>query len=274
MAHSDTPSSELPPPARQPRRGFPTARNVTALVLREMSTRYGRTPGGYMWSVLEPLFAILVLSVGFSLLLRSPSLGTSFLLFYATGYLILNLYMTLANPIMRSIQFSSSLLRFPAVSWIDAVMARFLLNSMTGIITMVLLFTVILSLVETRTVLSLTPIVEATLLAMLLGLGVGVLTLTPAGLYPLFNVVWSVLTRPLMIMSGIIYTYEDLPTFAQNILWYNPLIHLTGLMRTGFYPTYSPTYISFPYVIFFSIIALAFGLVLSSRYHREVQAAL
>ncbi len=227
-----------------------------------------------MWSVLEPLFAILVLSVGFSLLLRSPSLGTSFLLFYATGYLILNLYMTLANPIMRSIQFSSSLLRFPAVSWIDAVMARFLLNSMTGIITMVLLFTVILSLVETRTVLSLTPIVEATLLAMLLGLGVGVLTLTPAGLYPLFNVVWSVLTRPLMIMSGIIYTYEDLPTFAQNILWYNPLIHLTGLMRTGFYPTYSPTYISFPYVIFFSIIALAFGLVLSSRYHREVQAAL
>jgi ABC-type sugar transport system ATPase subunit len=126
---------------------------------------------------------------------------------------------------------------------------------------------------DTRVVIDLAPIVEASALAMLIGLGVGLLVLTPAGLFPLFNVVWGVLTRPLMIMSGVIYIYEDLPTFAQNIIWYNPLVHLTGLMRTGFYPTYTPAYISIPYVVYFGIIALTLGLIFSSRYHRQIQAA-
>lgn len=55
-------------------------RNILALILREMSTRYGRTPGGYVWMIVEPMAGIMLLAVGFSLLLRSPSLGISFLL--------------------------------------------------------------------------------------------------------------------------------------------------------------------------------------------------
>jgi len=272
MTESHFGDSGFAAPARPRNRRFPTLRNITALVLREMSTRYGRTPGGYLWGIFEPFFAIMILSIGFSLLLRSPSLGTSFLLFYSTGYLILNLYQTVSGAIIAAIKFSSSLLRFPAVSWIDAVIARFILNSLTGIMIMIVLLGVILAVTDTRAATDLSPIVEATGLAMLLGLGVGTLILVPAGLYPLFNLFWGVLTRPLMLLSGVIYIYEDLPKFAQDIIWYNPLIHLTGLMRSGFYPTYSPTYISIPYVMFFGVIAMAFGLVLCSRYHREVQA--
>lgn len=255
---------------RGKRPSFPTIRNVLALMLREMSTRYGRTPGGYIWAVLEPFAAILFLSLGFSLLLRSPSLGTSFLLFYATGYLPLNLYFALSGPVSKSLQFSKPLLRFPAVSWIDAILARFVLNSLTGVLVAILLLTVILNIVETRTVLDLNPVVEAFALAMLLGLGIGTLNCTLIGLFPVWDVVWSVVTRPLFLASGVIYIYEDLPTFAQNILWYNPLIHVTGLARTGFYPTYSPTYIDHAYVIFFSLILCALGLLLTKRYHREI----
>lgn len=249
---------------------FPTARNVTALMLREMSTRYGRTPGGYIWSVLEPFAAILFLSIGFSLLLRNPSLGTSFLLFYATGYLPLNLYATLSMPIARAILFSKPLLRFPAVTWIDAIIARFVLNSLTSVMVSLLLITVILNIVEHRAVLDLTPMVEAFGLAMLIGLGVGSFNCALFGLFPLWDVVWSILTRPLFLASGVIYIYEDLPAFAQNILWYNPLMHVTGLMRTGFYPTYSPTYINPTYVVFVSLILLALGLLFTRRYHRVI----
>ncbi|WP_260008654.1 hypothetical protein [Leisingera sp. M527] len=60
-----------------------------------MSTRYGRTPGGYLWAILEPMAAILFLAIGFSLVIRSPSLG-SFLLFYATGFLPFNLYQSIS----------------------------------------------------------------------------------------------------------------------------------------------------------------------------------
>lgn len=245
---------------------FSLIRNVLALMLREMSTRYGRTPGGYIWSVVEPLAAIMFLAIGFSLLLRSPSLGTSFILFYATGYVVFNLYQVISNTTSQAISFSKPLLQFPAVNWFDALAARFLLNSLTGVITSILLFTIILNVVENRTVLDLGPIIEAFSLAMFLGLGIGALNCTLIGLFPVWGMVWGIITRPLFLASGVIYIYEDLPKLAQDILWYNPLIHITGLTRTGFFTTYSPNYINTTYVFFLSLTLLFFGLLLTRRY--------
>ena len=210
---------------------------MLALILREMSTRYGRTPGGYIWGVFEPLAAILVLSVGFSLVIRTPALGTSFLLFYATGYLPFDLYQSVSNTVARAINFSKPLLLYPAVTWVDALLARFLLNSLTSILISILLFSGILAVVDSRATLNLPPIVAAFGLSMLLGLGVGTLNCALSGLFPLWEVAWSIFTRPLFIASGIFYLFETLPQLAQDILWYNPLIHILGLMRTGFFPT-------------------------------------
>jgi len=239
-------------------------------MLREMSTRYGRTPGGYIWGVVEPLAAIMFLALGFSLLLRSPSLGTNFILFYATGYVVFNLYQVVSSATSKSIEYSKPLLKFPAVNWLDALVARFLLNSLTGIMISFLLFTIILNIVENRTVLDLGPIIEAFCLSMFLGLGIGSLNCTLIGLFPVWGMIWGIINRPLFLASGVIYIYEDLPRLAQDILWYNPLIHITGLTRTGFYTTYSPTYIDTLYVFFVSITLLFFGLLLTRRYNRVI----
>lgn len=264
---ADTPDTTKPGSRRV---SFSPLRNILALMLREMSTRYGRTPGGYVWGVVEPLAAILFLSIGFSLLLRSPSLGTSFILFYATGYLVFNLYGVLASSTAAAIRFSKPLLMYPAVNWFDAVIARFVLNSLTGIMTSIILIVIVLSIVETRTVIDLGPIVEAFGLAMLLGFGMGLLNCTLIGLFPVWGVIWTVINRPLFLASGIIYIYEDLPSMAQDIIWYNPLIHITGLSRTGFYATYTPNYISTMYVFFVGITLSFFGLLLTRRYNREI----
>jgi capsular polysaccharide transport system permease protein len=262
----------VPPAAarRRPQRRCAPLRTAAALVLREMSTRYGRTPGGYLWAVLEPLAAILFLSVGFSLVIRSPSLGTSFLLFYATGYLPFNLYQTVSTTVARAIRFSRPLLRFPAVTWADAVLARFLLNSLTNIVVALLLTGGILAVVDAHAMLNMPRILAALGLAMALGLGMGTLTCVLMGLYPLWEVAWTIITRPLFLASAVIYIYEDLPPLAQEVLWYNPLTHVTGLMRTGFFPTYTAAYISPAYVIGISLTLLALGVVLMGRYHRDI----
>lgn len=262
------------PPAQLPGSGrtrrFAAFRTVAALVLREMSTRYGRTPGGYLWAFLEPLAAVLLLSLGFSLVMRSPSLGTSFLLFYATGFLPFNLYQTISNTTGRAIAYSKPLLKFPAVTWVDAVLARFLLNSLTGILITCALAGGVLAVIDSRTMLDLPPAVLAMAMVILLGLGVGMLNAVLMGLYPLWEVAWSVITRPLFIASGVLFLYEDLPPLAQDILWYNPLLHITGLMRTGFYPTYPAAYVNVTYVLLLSLGLLALGLLLMGRFHRDI----
>lgn len=239
-------------------------------MLREMSTRYGRTPGGYIWAILEPLGTIIILAAGFSLLLRAPSLGSSFLLFYASGFLPLNLYQNISGAVTRSLIFSKPLLAYPSVTWVDAILARFLLNFLTASMVTYVLFTAILLVTDTRTVLDVPLMIESMALAALLGLGIGTLNCVLTGLYPAWGMIWSIATRPLFLMSGIFYVYEDLPSMAQDILWYNPLLHITGLMRTGLYPMYNPNYISVPFILYTALILLTLGLILLRRYYREI----
>lgn len=263
-------------PAAQPAPGagvvrrFATFRAVSALILREMATRYGNSPGGFAWALLEPLGSIVLLGIGFSLLLRNPPLGNSFILFYATGFLPFSLYMNVAGMVAQSLGFSRPLLQYPAVTWVDAALARFLLNSLTGLLVSFILLSTLLWLTDSRVLLDLPPIMGAMFLAMLIAAGVGVLNCALFGLYPIWAQIWGIVTRPLFLASGVIFLLDDLPPMAQSILWYNPLMHVTGLMREGFYPTYRPDYIDITYMVGFGLVTLFLGVLLMGRYHREI----
>ena len=109
----------------------PPLRAITALILREVATAQGRVAGGYLWAVAEPVAAVALLSVVFAMAFAAPPLGQSFALFYATGYLPFMLHADLAQKIGVALRFSRPLLSYPAISWIDAILARFLLNLLT-----------------------------------------------------------------------------------------------------------------------------------------------
>ncbi|PZX13491.1 capsular polysaccharide transport system permease protein [Palleronia aestuarii] len=266
------PETRTPQPGRLRRvnRSLPAFRAILALILREMSTRYGRSPGGYAWALLEPLGGILILSFGFSLLLRTPSLGNSFLLFYASGYLPFTLYQDLSNKIARSIGFSRALLYYPAVTWLDAVLARFVLNALTGILVTYVLLFAILAAADTRVTVDMGPVIAAIGMSMILGLGVGMLNCALMGLFPVWETVWSIAMRPLFIVSGVFFLYEDMPANVQAILYWVPLIHITGEMRSGIYPSYAADYVSLAYVAAIALICLVMGLILMGRYHRTI----
>ncbi|MFN3291857.1 MAG: ABC transporter permease [Gemmobacter sp.] len=247
-------------------------RTVTALMLREMSTRYGRSPGGYIWAVIEPLFGILLLAVAFSLLVRSPPLGTSFVLFKATGMMPFMLYGGIANSVGHAVQYSRPLLNYPGVTWLDTIVARFVLNALTSILVTYLILTGILVWTGTRTVLDMGEIGMAIGLACLLGLGVGTMNCYLFMAFPVWEQAWAIITRPLFLISGILFVFEDLPRLVQQILWWNPLVHVIGLMRAGFYPMYAAAYVSLLYVLGVSMVLLVTGLLLLRRHHRDLLA--
>ena len=239
-------------------------------MLREMSTSYGASPGGYVWAIIEPLGVLVMMSLGFALLLRTPALGDNFMLFYATGYLPFSLYLVLANNTSRAIHFSRPLLQYPAVTWLDAILARFMLTMVTNIAVACILLTGIFLTSGTRSIIDLVPILEATVLTALLGLAVGTVNCLLGGLFPVWLMIWSIVTRPLFLASGVIFIYEDLPRPVQDVLWYNPLMHIVGLMRRGFYPTYTAGYVTSIYVLAIALILLTLGLIFLHRHHRTI----
>ena len=259
-------------PARPVRshRSFPTFRAISALVLREMSVTYGRSPGGYLWAVLEPALGIFLLTFIFSLAFRSPPLGANFPLFYATGLIPFLFYAELSSKLSQSLKFSRQLLAYPAVTFTDAIAARLVLNTITLLFVGYLIFAGILALFDTRTVLDPVALVLAYAMTIALALGIGVMNCVLVSMIPVWAQVWSIVNRPLFIISCIFFLYDSVPEPWRSILWWNPIIHLVGQMRTAFYPTYDAVYVSPVYVFGLSLFLLTAGLVFLTRYSRDI----
>lgn len=249
-------------------RSFKTSRTIAALVLREMQTTYGRSPGGYLWAVLEPVGAVAILSIVFSVAFSAPALGSNFPLFYATGYLPFMAYADLAAKIGQSIRFSRPLLAYPAVSYIDTILARFILNALTHILVFYIVMSSIVFFFDLRVILTYPAILNAIAMAVSLGLGVGTLNCFLLTRFPIWERVWALIMRPMFIASAIFFLFDSIPEPYSDYLWFNPLIHVVGEMRRGFYATYDADYVSAIYSYSFALICFFFGLVLLGRYHR------
>lgn len=253
-------------------RRFKTARTITALILREMSTTYGRSPGGYLWAILEPAGGIamltLVLSVG--LKIRVPSLGDNFPIFFASGILVFLTYQKIASSVATAIPYSRALLYYPGVTYMDAMIARVLLKLLTQTVVFIIVAGGIILIFEPRVQIDLPPILFAIAMATILGVGIGSLNAFLFPMFPFWQSIWGIATFPLMLLSGVIFIYEDMPPIGQEVLWYNPLMHITAMSRRGFYPTYEALWISPAYVLLFALIPAVLGQIFLGRYYRAI----
>jgi capsular polysaccharide transport system permease protein len=252
--------------ARADRPRLQRLRVIFALMVREMGTRFGRSAGGYLWAIAQPLGGILLLSFAFALALRSPPMGTSFLLFYATGVMPMQMFTSVSRAVAGAISSNRGLLNYPVVGTLDAVLAKFALAALTQLIIATVLFVGIIRGAELHVVLDLGLVALGFALAAALGLGIGVLNCVLFGFFPTWKNVWSVLTRPLFILSGVLFLYEQVPANFQAVLWWNPLTHIVAIMRAGFYGFYHPSFVSLPYVLGIALSAFVIGGLLMRRH--------
>ena len=238
------------------------SRVIGALVVREMITRYGRSPGGYIWAILEPVGMVALLAIAFSQFIHVPPLGESFILFYATGYVPFHAYSEIAGVVSSSVLVNRQLMQFPAVTPLDAVLARFILSVITIVVVTVLIFAGLFWLLDEPVRLSLGPIFAGMGAAMLLGLGVGTLNAVIFAFVPIWQRVWTIINRPLFLISAVFFTFESLPRQAREILWWNPLVHVVGEVRTGIYPVYQGAYVSLAYVMGVAVLCFLLGAAL------------
>ena len=226
-----------------------TARVIAALMLREMVTRYGRARAGYLWAVLEPAAFIALLSVLFTQIAHRPPLGHSFALFYASGYVAFHWVFDISSVTARSVHVNRPLLAFPAVRPLDTVLARFLLQALTGLAVAAVIFGAVIAVFAPGTRVDPGPLLGAWALASALGLGIGVVNCWLFALSKSWELAWGVLSRPVFLISCVFFTFASLPGFAREALWWNPVVHVVGLVRTGFYPAYDAAHVAPGYVL-------------------------
>ncbi|WP_246026715.1 ABC transporter permease [Paracoccus luteus] len=268
------PASSAPQRPGQPARGprFRMVRTVVALMLREISTTYGRSVGGYAWALLDPILGIALLTVVFqgALGAAKPMIGSNFPLFYATGYIPFVMYNDIANKMAASLRYSRPLLAYPAVTFVDALIARWLLNLATHLVVFFVVVGGIALIFRMPLVMDVGVVMQALGLIALLAAGVGTMNCFLIMRFPVWERAWSILNRPLFLMSAVFFTYESLPNVAQNVLWWNPLVHLIGLLRRGVYGVYPADYVNILYVASIAVGLFLFGLLLLWRRYRDL----
>jgi capsular polysaccharide transport system permease protein len=261
--------TRLRPAHKVPR--FATLRTISALMLREMASTYGRRPGGYIWAILEPVGGIAAITLMFSMFLRTPPLGTNFAIFYATGLLPFLMFVNINSKLTTALSFSKQLLAYPRVTIADALLARLFLNALTQVAVCVVTLGGILAIYDTGTRFMMENIVLGIALTVGLGAGWGIMNCLLVSVVPAWQGIWSILTRPLLLLSGVIYLFQTIPQPFRDWLWFNPLIHIVGLMRAGFYPNYDASYVSVHYVALISLIPGVIGFLFLRRYYRNLR---
>jgi len=252
-------------------------RVVTALLFREILAQYGATKVGYIWAIILPISQTLVMSVIFWSIGRADIFGGDFgniALFIATGFLPLNIFTGLSNQIMHSNSANNALFGYPLVLPFDAMLARLILNTITTLISFIVTLLMLYQLnfwdPEIDSVLR---TMGAISICVLLGFGMGLINAYLVLFFPSYPNIYSILTRPLMFMSGVFFLASDqLPPSILNVLYYNPLLHCTEWLRSAFYNNWESKFTDFDYLIPFTVITLFLGLLtqrLSNKKSRE-----
>ncbi len=239
-------------------------RVTAALICRESQARYGNKPGGYVWAVLDPLAHVLLMTYVWSVISRSPALGTDMALFFASGYLPFSAYQAMSSFVAPAIRANKNLFSYPVVAPIDAVAARYALQMVTSVLVTFVVFATTTSEISHFRQVNWGPAVGAFCLATSLGFGVGVANIALFNDYPLYEKIFGLINRPIFLMSGVFFLPDSMPRPIHEFLMWNPLVHVIMFFRTSIYPSYPAFGLDLGYVMRCTAVAVAVGFTLFS----------
>jgi capsular polysaccharide transport system permease protein len=237
-------------------------RIVSALLIREMSTRFGNKPGGYIWALLDPVAHVLMLTIIFQAIAHLPPLGTSFTLFFATGYIGFHFYQGTTNYLNDALKGNKALLSYPNVAPIDTLVARLLLQLGTMSMVAFIVLGVTISTLRMPITIDWVAILAAVLAATLLAFGVSLSNTVLFLRSPLYEKIYQIAMKPSFLLSGIFFLPDALPHPFREIIAYNPIVHIVVLFRKGFYAEYRATTLDLNYLMGWIFVCLIGGLTL------------
>lgn len=246
-------------------------RVVSALVLREVRTRFGESKIGYAWALIEQIGHIFALMGIYIILGRRSPVGQSLLLFFITGLMPYMMYEKVATRVCSAISGNKALLNLPTVKNFDVMLSRAILEGATLLVVFGLMLGVLVAVgvEEARPIYPLT-LAAALGATWLLGLGVGIVNAMITVVYKSWDHVFRIVTRPLYIASGVFFMVEHFPPPISTYLLYNPVLHGVEWTRAAFYEGYGRFSIDRGYLLMWAIISTMAGLALEKRLRKKI----
>lgn len=229
---------------------------VRQFVSRSIKTRYKRSVLGVLWTLLNPLLTMVVLTIIFSQVFRFSV--ANYPIYVLCGLVVWNFYSNVTNGAMSDMLWSGSLLGriyVPKSVFAVSAVGTGLVNLLLSLIP-VFIIALILGIRITPAILVM-PL--AILILAIFSLGVGLLLSTAAVFFADMEPVYNVLLTIWFYATPIIYPADVIPEQFQWIIRLNPLTYMLAIFRD---PLYSGTVPELSYWLIaagFAITALIIG---------------
>lgn len=249
---------------------FKTQLNVLhALILREMTGRYGTSHVGYLWAIISPMASLFVLYLLYSVV-RGSTADMPLLLFVVTGWVTYDFYQQLMSKLGAAVDANKGLLMHPHVTRLDVLAARAVLESLT-IIVMLLIFSTLSFWIEgSAPPDNIVRVAASFATAGFFGISLGVLLSALKTYFPFFENFIAPINRIGLLVSGVIFLVRDLPSWTHPILKWNPMIHPIEGMRDGWFASYESPILDLGYPLSIASVALVLGLMIERRSRHQV----
>ncbi|MES2438357.1 MAG: ABC transporter permease [Verrucomicrobiota bacterium] len=240
---------------------------IKALFKREITTRFGEYQLGFFWMLLEPLLSVLVIGflVGSFGGRAVPEIPYPF--FVLNGKLLLNLFTGPLSSSMNAMKANRGLMIYPNVRALDPFIARFVYELITTLFSFTIFCVVGMWMGIQVSLGSLDNLAACYLITWLMGCGLGLILAVASAHYKEVEKIVDVILSPLMFVSAVMFPISALPTSLQNILLFNPLVHVIELSRKALFPFYyaEGADLFFPFAVAIVVVALGLMLFHSNR---------
>lgn len=231
---------------------------LSELVKKGIKLKYRRSYLGIVWSLLEPLLTMIVLTIVFGTLYGNTD--KTFPVYILTGRLIYSYYSTATKSALKSIRANSAMIKKVYVPKYLYPLSTVIFNYIIFLISLIVLAAVSIVLGIKPTIYLLqAPI--ALILVLILSYGCGMILATIGVFFRDMEYLWSVMLMIIMYTCAIFYYPEKLLKSGWFwILKYNPLYGIIKIFRDSvFGKPINMHYLM--YTTAFSLLCLVIGLI-------------
>ncbi|MBQ9609831.1 MAG: ABC transporter permease [Lachnospiraceae bacterium] len=228
----------------------------TELVRKGIRLKYRRSYLGIIWSLIEPLLTMIVLTLVFGTLFGHKS--KEFPVYILAGRLLYSLFSQSSTAALKSIRANQSMIKKVYVPKALYPLSAITFNYILFLISLIVLLGVslVLGVYPTwRVLLAVVPL----FILFLLSLGIGLMLATVGVFFRDMEYLWNVLLMFVMYTCAIFY-YPDkiLESHAFWILKYNPLFCIISNFRSCVFGTKMDIWM-IGYSLIFALVSILFG---------------
>lgn len=245
-------------------------RVLSALMLRDMRSRFGGNYWGYLVQVLWPCAHLGILVGVMTFRGLRPPMGDDAMIFIASGALPALAFQYISREVMKGYIIHRPLTYFPQVKRFDTVVARILVEIVSSFMGVCLVFVVLIAFGSDPVPADVMMAITGYLTAIALGIGIGTINVGICSVFPGWAIGYILVTITLYITSGVYFMACYMPEEIYYYMKWNPITQIIEWVRLGYDPTI-PVQVDYIYLFYWVFGSLTIGLLMERYVVRAQQ---